>query len=205
MTKSKIWLLDVFMLFFLSRLLSVYRSLSAGRREMDQARAGRGKTERDRDNAGGDSSAGRYRGAGTPDRYIFCYFCILSTQLFYSLLFFLVASFSAECNNRQGGTGRDQRLRRKQCGMGEQQVRLLFCSVLFLFFSFLLPTLLPGYLLFCEVGFNNRRAGVRTDRTDAGGNRMTCIFLFSALFISSSHSSSFPLSTVQHQAGLGGA
>ena len=102
MTKGSIWLIVVCLMFFLSHLLSVCRSLSTGRWEMDQVRAGRGETDRDRDNAGGDSNAGRHRGADTPDRYIFCYFCILYTHLLYSLVFFLVASFSAECNNRAG-------------------------------------------------------------------------------------------------------
>ena len=81
-----------------------------------------GQNRADRDNAGGDSNTERYRGAGTPDKYIFYYFCILSTHPFYSLVFFLVVSFSADCNNRQGGTGRGQCLQRKQHGTGEQQV-----------------------------------------------------------------------------------
>ena len=42
-TKGKIWFLDVFLLFFLSHLISDYRSLSTGGREMDQVRTGQGK------------------------------------------------------------------------------------------------------------------------------------------------------------------
>ena len=134
--KGMIWLFDVF-LFFLSHLLSVYRSLLAGRRDMDQARAIWSKTERDRDrdNTGSNSNGGRYRRAGTPDRYLFCYFCILNSSM-YSLLFFLVASFSAECNNRQGGTGHDPMLATKamrdEGTTGTSSV--LFCSSSPLFF-----------------------------------------------------------------------
>lgn len=59
----------------------------------------------------------------------------------------------------------------------------------------------------------NRRAGAGPDRTDAGGDRnagrdggggngyLLCYFLFSTLFISSSHSSSFPIVCVRQQAG----
>ena len=57
-------------------------------------------------------------------------------------------------------------------------------------------------------------AGTRLDRTNTGGIkagqtvgqqvRGMLYYLFSTLFISSSRSSSFPLSTVQQQAGPGG-
>ena len=81
-TKGKIWLLGVFLLFFLSHLLSVYRSLSTGRWEMDQARAGQGKTERDLDNAGGDRNAGRYRGQTrlTGTSSVICVFFLLNSS-----------------------------------------------------------------------------------------------------------------------------
>ena len=50
------------------------------------------------------------------------------------------------------------------------------------------------------------RAAIETRNKGGGstGTYVSCYFLFSALFISSSCSSSFPLSTVQQQAELGG-
>ena len=80
----------------------------------------------------------------------------------------------------------------------------------------LLILLLSGCLFSTE--YNTKRGGMGRERRGGdyvlsapssggrGGDNeyVSCHFLFSTLFLSSSHSSSFPLSTVQRRAELGG-
>ena len=94
--------------------------------------------KQDRDNADDSDNTGRYRG-----------FLLAS---FFLLFFFLVVSFSTECNNRLW-VGQDvTNACGKKRGTGEQHIRLLF--LLFFFSSFLLFILLPDCLLFHEVSFD---------------------------------------------------
>ena len=84
----------------------------------------------------------------------------------------------------------------------------ILCSSLYLF---LLLTLLLFHCL--SIQYNSRQgwtgrngqAAIETQDKMGGVNGyVSRYFLFSALFISSSRSLSFPLSTVQQQTGLGG-
>ena len=85
------------------------------------------------------------RGRDGPNGYVFFFPFVLPTLLFFSLFFFLVVLFAAECSNELGGTGRNQPGRRQKRGAGRglQGVRiLLFFSLVCLLSSVLLPSLL---------------------------------------------------------------
>ena len=88
--------------------LSIYRSLLSRRREVDQSQSGAGRDGEKRSLTGTMQAVTATQvgtGAGAPHSYIFSYFCILSTHLFYSFFFFLVASFPQSATI--GETGRD--------------------------------------------------------------------------------------------------
>ena len=143
------------------------------------------------------------------------FFVLYSICVFFSLFF-----FSVVYSTTTGRAGRDItvptraaiELQDKMGGGGEatSMCHVPFCS---LFCLFLLLTL----LLFHYLQYNNRRGWAGRNGANAGGDRNvgqdgrggstgTChvTFLFSALFISSSRSSSFSsLSTVPQQAGPG--
>ena len=110
MTKGKIWLIVKFLVFFFSDtslpFLSVYRSPSSRRREVDQGGAGRDEEKR----SGIGTTKQRRRRQQRRSVLLFLY-------SFHSLLLLILllsgCLFSTECNDRRSGTGRDQRLRRK--------------------------------------------------------------------------------------------
>ena len=72
------------------------------------------------------SEAEHERTVGTSG-YVFSCLAVLPTLLFFSLFFFLVVLFAAECSNELGGTGRNQPGRRQKRGAGRglQGVRIL--------------------------------------------------------------------------------
>ena len=122
----------------------------------------------------GDSNAGKYRGADTSGRY--------------SLLFFLVASFLQSATMGRAGREMTNACGESNAGRGTTNASSgLFCSSSPLFF---LLALLPDYLLFREVGFDNGRAGARPtgptwaaietgDETGGEGSTGTChVILF---------------------------
>ena len=100
--------------------------------------------------AGGDSNVGRHRGGRRSNGYVFFYFCILSTLLFYSYhsSSFPIISFSVEYNNRRAGRDGPTRAamttRDRTGGRQARQVRLLllFFFLLSSFFFSLLSSLL---------------------------------------------------------------
>ena len=136
-------------------------------------------------------------------------FVLHSICFFFSLFFFSIVYSTTTGGAGRGRTGptraaietRDE----TRGSTGECHV-----NVCFPFYLFLLLTL----LLFQCLQYNNRRgrtgptrAAIETrDETVGQQVRVMSCYLFSTLFIlSSSHSSSFPLSTVQQQVGLDGA
>ena len=140
---------------------------------MDKGRAGRGGTERDGTNAGGDRNAGRYGGAGATDGCVLCHFLILSALLLILLLsdclFFLQSTPACEA-----GWGVRNAVRTMYCSHPPREVEGAtgVYSVIFVCYS---PLLFFSLFLFFVVSFFcgdiNRRAGAGTDRTDAGGDR----------------------------------
>ena len=160
---------------------------------------------------GGNKNAGRYWGGGQEgpwvSMYVFYHVLIRSTLLSFSFFFFSIASFSAEYNDRRDGMGRDRCGQRHKCGTGRewggQRVRIvLFFARLALLCPFFFSLLLCSNYLCAATG----GAGARLDTADANGNRnvercrgvngyVSCYFLLSTLFLSSSHFSSFLLRT----------
>ena len=79
-------------------------------------RAGRGGTDRDQPNTGGQINTGRQ--AGGPDGYVFSYFfCSFYSPLLLALLLYGYLFFcGVQYNNRRGRTGRERRGRESNAG-----------------------------------------------------------------------------------------
>ena len=85
----------------------------------------------DQADVGVGSEAEHERTVGTSG-YVFSCLAVLPTLLFFSLFFFLVVLFAAECSNELGGNGRDQPGRRQKRGAGRGGARGAYSVVFFL-------------------------------------------------------------------------
>ena len=133
---------------------------------MDKGRAGRGGTERDGTNAGGDRNAGRYGGAGATGGCVLYHVLILSALLLVLLLSSCLFLQSTTIGRAWGG---DNAGGTTYCLRPLQEV--VFCYFLFsiFLFSFSHCSHFPNLSFFAKT--NNRQAGAEPDRIKVVGDR----------------------------------